>query len=284
MRIEYFDTVKQFLNQFNEILLEKEEVNQLILFNANNMLVQEQVEGSFYGGVWNEDNVLKFVFLHMPPYNLLISSIGEVDNHVTEGFAMEIASKYPRIRGINAKNEVAYVFSNAFIKIRPCNIETHFTLDIMKLTMVKECNLPTGIFRKARTEDIPLIIEWNQAFFAYIGETIEVLEDHIKKITTRVGEGKYYLFETPDNIVVSMAAASRYLTYGVAIGPVFTPEIYRNKGYGMAVVHHLCQKLLQDGHRYVTLYVDQKNPVSNHVYLRVGFEIVEDQLDIRFVE
>ncbi|HOI46856.1 MAG TPA: GNAT family N-acetyltransferase [Bacilli bacterium] len=284
MRIKYFDTVKQFLNEFNEILLEKEEVNQLILFNANNMLVQEQVEGSFYGGVWNEEGVLKFIFLHMPPYNLLISSIGEVDNRVTESFAMDIASNHPLIRGINARKEVAYVFSNAFVTIRRCNIETHFTLDIMKLTKTNDCNLPNGIFRKATDQDIPLIVEWNQAFFAYIGETIEVLEDYIKKIKTRVNEGKYYLFETPDNIVVSMAAASRYLTYGVAIGPVFTPEIYRNKGYGMAVVHHLCQALLQDGHRYVTLYVDQKNPVSNHVYLKIGFEIVEDQLDIRFVE
>jgi uncharacterized protein len=281
MKIIYYQRIQEFVAELKDILIEQEEINQLILFNANNMLTMEPKEQEFFGCIRNDDGSLKMAFLHLPPYNLLTSTFGQIEPAEVIEFAKEIAQKFPNIRGINGIQPVTDLFCTAFSEVTGNSFYTHFALSVMKLTQVKECLLPAGYFRVANESDLPTIIQWNKEFFEEIGESVEILDEYIKKLTTRINEGKYCLYEDENHQVVSMAASSRYLTYGVAIGPVYTSKHARNKGYGMAVVYHLSKKLLGEGYRYVTLYVDQMNPISNRVYLKIGFEIVEDQYDIR---
>lgn len=37
------------------------------------------------------------------------------------------------------------------------------------------------------------------------------------------------------------------------------------------------------GKSYVTLFVDKKNPISNRVYRKIGFDVLEDAGDYRVV-
>lgn len=41
---------------------------------------------------------------------------------------------------------------------------------------------------------------------------------------------------------------------------------------------------MTNGYSYATLYVDKTNPISNRVYRKVGFEIVEEAYDYHFTE
>jgi predicted GNAT family acetyltransferase len=284
MNIIYYTNIQEFVTDFKDILLVKEEINQLILFNATNMLTMEQKEQEFFGCIRNDTGELKMIFLHLPPYNLLTSTFGQIEPLEIVEFAKEIARKHPNIRGINGTKEITDLFCSAFSEVTGVPFYQHFALSVMKLSQVNDCLLPAGNFRVANISDLPLVIEWNKEFFDEIGESVEVLDEYIQRLTTRINEGKYHLYEDEHKKIVSMAAASRYLTYGVAIGPVYTAKYARNKGYGMAVVHHLSKKILEEGYRYATLFVDQMNPISNRVYLKIGYEIVEDQFDMRQVQ
>lgn len=44
-----------------------------------------------------------------------------------------------------------------------------------------------------------------------------------------------------------------------------------------------CRDLLASGKAYVTLFVDKKNPISNRVYRKIGFDVLEDASDYRLV-
>jgi predicted GNAT family acetyltransferase len=77
---------------------------------------------------------------------------------------------------------------------------------------------------------------------------------------------------------VSMARAVRPLLGGWTIGTVFTPTGLRGRGYAGAAVHALSAALLRRGAGYIVLYTDLANPVSNHLYQRIGFQPGSDRL------
>jgi predicted GNAT family acetyltransferase len=83
---------------------------------------------------------------------------------------------------------------------------------------------------------------------------------------------------------VSMAASTRPTRSQISINAVYTPPEHRNRGYSTALVAGLCDRLLAAGHTRCCLYADAANPVSNHVYRKIGFLPVCDVAEITFAE
>ena len=75
---------------------------------------------------------------------------------------------------------------------------------------------------------------------------------------------------------------SRKLINGYVIGAVVTPKKYRGKGYGKIGMYILSNKLLNDGAKVLALYTDAKNEISNHVYEKVGYKRISEELLISF--
>lgn len=67
------------------------------------------------------------------------------------------------------------------------------------------------------------------------------------------------------------------------IGPVYTPAEHRRKGYAGALTAALSQELLDLGAK-VMLYTDAANPTSNGVYQRIGFEQIDQNEQVKFLE
>lgn len=80
-----------------------------------------------------------------------------------------------------------------------------------------------------------------------------------------------------DGQPVSMARLRRPLLGGWSIGGVYTPPELRGRGYAGAVVQALSARLVAEGASYVALYTDLANPISNHLYARIGFVPCLDQ-------
>ena len=79
-----------------------------------------------------------------------------------------------------------------------------------------------------------------------------------------------------EGIVVSMAGFAGPTPNGIRVAWVYTPPENRGKGFAGACVAALSQKLLDDGRKFCFLYTDLANPISNHVYLKIGYEPVTD--------
>src|SRR6202023_3591473 len=59
------------------------------------------------------------------------------------------------------------------------------------------------------------------------------------------------------------------------IGPVYTPDAARRRGYAAACVSWVSRELLEAGHGCV-LYTDLANPTSNSVYRALGYRAIAE--------
>ncbi|MFI7000624.1 GNAT family N-acetyltransferase [Nocardia sp. NPDC050175] len=84
-----------------------------------------------------------------------------------------------------------------------------------------------------------------------------------------------------DGQPVSVASLSRSVAGIVRVGLVATPPEHRGHGYAAAVTHHVSQVALDNGNREVLLFTDRSNPTSNGIYQRLGYEVVEEQIQMR---
>ncbi|MFD6163298.1 GNAT family N-acetyltransferase [Nocardia sp. NPDC060256] len=120
----------------------------------------------------------------------------------------------------------------------------------------------------------------------------EVLEDFTKVfadedtsasfdvVGERLSYHGFWLWEV-DGQPVSVASLSRSVAGIVRVGLVATPPEHRGHGYAAAVTHHVSQVALDAGHREVLLFTDRSNPTSNGIYQRLGYEVVEEQIQMR---
>jgi len=77
--------------------------------------------------------------------------------------------------------------------------------------------------------------------------------------------------------IVTTAAISRETSSGCGIGFVYTPPQFRNNGYAKACVANLTKKILYDiGKEYAFLLTQVSNPISNAVYIKIGYKYIVD--------
>jgi predicted GNAT family acetyltransferase len=134
----------------------------------------------------------------------------------------------------------------------------------------------------ARSEDVPLLLEWHHGFADDAGLPTHSLEESVRQ---QVSHGALWLWED-DGTPVSMAGHAPLVDTPAGtvarIGPVYTPTHLRGRGYGSAVTAAVTARLLP-GCLAVMLFADAERPDVNRMYERLGFvevaRIVEVSLD-----
>ena len=93
------------------------------------------------------------------------------------------------------------------------------------------------------------------------------------------GHGAYHVWEDGGS-VVSIAGHSAQVSGMVRVGPVYTPPEHRRHGYGSAVTAATSQHALDGGASQVTLFTDLANPTSNSIYQQLGYQPVDDFVEL----
>jgi uncharacterized protein len=101
-------------------------------------------------------------------------------------------------------------------------------------------------------------------------------------VDRRLAERGLVVWEDGDP--VSFAGFGGATPNGIRIGPVYTPPAHRGRGYASACVATLSVNLLRGGYRFCFLFTDLRNPTSNRLYERLGYEPVCDLQEITFQE
>jgi len=284
MKIQDYQNAHLFLEELEPILLEQEAVNQLLLNNATHLKDKEVSSDHFFGKATSDDGAILLIFLHMSPFNVLVCERVPFSLELVEYFVTHVLSLGVEVRGINA----SYLFASNFCaRMKEKTGRTFYqrlAMDIMVCKKLNPVTLPLGRFRLATRDDFNLLNHWYVAFVQEaMGDTASI-EEVTEKNKSKIEEEKLHFYEDEYGQVVSMAISSRILKKGVSISLVYTDPSKRNKGYGMAVTYHLTQKILKMGNEYATLFVDKMNPISNRVYLKLGYEIIQENYDFRFEE
>jgi len=269
---------RSFLAVTQEALLAQEVVNGLMLG-----LSLRLAAGGSYGEVHPflatvESAVgLELAAFMTPPHKLLLFAPGEARAEALELLVDGLLSTGYAVPTVLAPEALGQQFAAIWCATTGATARAGMRQRVYELRRVEPVPLPSGEFRAATHEDLPVVREWGGAFHS------ACFREDDNGATSRVAEGMVAagdVFLWVDGGPVSMAGRTRPTPHGQTVSLVYTPPEYRRRGYATAVVAKLSQLLLDEGREFCTLYTDLGNPTSNRIYQEIGYRPVADVADI----
>ena len=282
MEFKKYDDPNEFIKENENFILEKEWLNNLMAGNYKDAAVEGLNENWLLARV-TEGEQTELIMLLRKPWRLLMYSPTNNKSEELYRFAAEEIYKIdPTLEGVNAEKEISQIFAKEFCKVAGKTPKVRFEMRILVLDKIKETTLIDDvIFRKATMEDKETLLKYRRMFSEEaLHETVS--DEELEKKFQRHFSMGYYLLEK-DGKIVATASSNRHLTKGKSIGNVYTPKEERGKGYAYNLVYRISKEFLDSGLEYCVLFTDDSNPISNHVYEKIGYERRADTTEILFV-
>jgi predicted GNAT family acetyltransferase len=219
----------------------------------------------------SNDDGLVVAAVQSPPHNLVLSRASQPD---IEALAEKLAAEKQTFPGIVGPSDVAASFANRWTSITGDRAVEYMDQIIYSLKDVLMPPPVEGVFRFAKPEEAPLIAEWIAAFAVQtLPKTEHLTPENAKKTAEeRIRDGRIAIWAVEGKPVAQAGISG---TDKIArIGMVYTPPGQRGQGYASAIVAHLSQHMLEKGCKMCCLYADARNPVSNSIYRKIGYEFV----------
>ncbi|MCM1194783.1 MAG: GNAT family N-acetyltransferase [Corallococcus sp.] len=172
--------------------------------------------------------------------------------------------------------ETCEIFLSEYRRFTGARFEINRAMDIMQCRQTETDDV-CGVER-ATEKDLNEIAELaalfeNEAF----GESD--VKDYKQKLQGIIRD---FAFIRRDGKIVSLAAKVRENQSLCAISWVYTLPRYRNNGLSRRVVTHLTKSVLNDG-KLPYLFVDKNNPISNHLYTKIGYTYAAPQYEYKLI-
>ncbi|MFF5498202.1 GNAT family N-acetyltransferase [Streptomyces aquilus] len=223
-------------------------------------------------GVLERDGAVRAAWFRTPPHWLTLTPLVAEDAAV---LAAQLAGLGHPLPGVSADRGTAVAFAEAWQRHTGAEVTLWQHQRLYRLAESTAPDpMPPGRSRIAGKADRELLVRWFGGFLDDVGKT--AAGDPEAWADARVEHGGALLWETPDGIPVSLAAAHPMVAGQVRVGPVYTPPEQRGRGYAAAVTVAVGRAAREAGAEEVLLFADLANPTSNGVYQRVGYRGVAD--------
>lgn len=284
MELKMYKTKKEFCDE-NLLLLENEEALNNIMIGVILSAEENDVKDWVLARIENEGLVQMIIIINKPRNGLLMySPTNNCSDEICKYIACKIKELEINLLEINSRKELCEKVAKYYMEITHKKIKSKKDKYILELTKLNE-NLDLHNLEMIQVKD-------DLDEISKIYDNIrEFQEDAHKEIITNE-EAKFYadihikkglyLFKNSENEIVMQAITSRKLINGYVIGAVITPKAHRGKGYAKTGMYILSKKLLDNGAKVLALYTNAKNPISNHVYEKIGYERISEELLIEF--
>ena len=272
MQVAFQNSPREFLNKCGSFLDQNEAEHNLILTlcqNAEKKLKKGEKADIRCSILFNDkDFVLAAV--QTPPHNLVLSKSSQPE---IEALAETLANNNFKFPGIVGPSDVATIFANKWTQLTgQKSVEYRDQI----IYVLKNVLLPPpvdGKLRFAKADEAPLIAGWISAFSKDMPKAEQLNEkEALKKAETLIQEERVAVWSVKGK-AVSQASVTGTDTV-TRVSMVYTPPEQRNHGYASAIVAHLSQMQLDQGKKMCCLYADARNPVSNSIYRKIGYEFV----------
>jgi len=272
MQLAYQDTADEFLTRAEPYLKKNEAEHNLLLSLCQKALAAgkrgEKLEMR-WATLFDNDNVL-LAAMQAPTQNLILSkgNLPEIEN-----LAESLAQSSTRIPGIVGPAEVTSAFSEKWAELTGQKSVEHLDQIVYTLKKVSmPANMPEGKLRWATAKEADLLSGWIATFLKEVMLKAEHLceKDALQRAKDWIAAQSLAVWDVQGK-PVSIATAQGTDTVA-RIGTVYTPVEYRGKGYASALVANLSQLQLDQGKEMCCLHADARNPVSNSIYRKIGYE------------
>ena len=276
LRLHRFSTVDVFEDAALPFLLAKEAEHNLFIAICGQ--IREGRYTEFYLCTVEDDREIKAAAFRTPPFQLTLSCVA--DPAAVNLIARDAYEVYGAMSGAGGPKDAARSFAEEWQRLSGQKPALAMQQRIYQATTAAAPATVPGEVRDATSDDRDLLIAWFRAFHDEVGGIMGDIEQNVD-LRLRGGTGGLVVW-CDDGAVVSMAGFGGPTRSGIRVGPVYTPNELRGRGYASACVGHLTRRLLDDGRRFVFLYTDLANPTSNSIYQKIGYRPVLDVDQYRF--
>jgi uncharacterized protein len=214
--------------------------------------------------------------MRTPPNPLAIT---EIPPGAIEPLIADLHQVYGALPGINGPAQAAERFALLWCATTGTASRLKIRLRAHALTKVNGPDRGVaGRLRRADVSEQLLIREWVARFL----EETDIFEP---RSTNEVADRMLVagqLFVWDDAGPKCLVGSTRDTPNGGCVNSVYTPEVYRRRGYATAAVAALSRQLLAAGKTFCCLYTDVSNPTSNAIYRRIGYVPLREDVQIEF--
>lgn len=281
MKLELYDNITKFAGDVMDSLMKHEIQNNLIISNCFRGIEGWDTSSWLMGVVKDSMGVPMLIALMTPPHNLVIY---EVDNYpandALELLVKEIYSLDSPMSGVLAEKSLAIRFADMYAGISGKVKDDGMSMSIYRLDRVNDIPEASGRLRLANLHDLYFLPYWSMGFNLDCGLQGGDVLGAIEKAKWLINNENLFIWE--DDCPVSQAAMGRRTPNGAVVNAVYTPPHYRGKGYATSCVAGLSRHLLGNGYKFCSLFTNLANPISNSIYMKIGYKAVCDYNDYKF--
>lgn len=276
MNVSRFDQAADFLQTAVHYLEAQESLNSLMLGLAVRLSQKPpRRRNRPFFAVVQEKDILLAAALMTPPRKLILYSHLPNCLPALEALWSDIEQSRWTVPGVLGPANAADAWAEIWSEKNGRSPKPGMRQRVHKLEKVQPLSLPPGELRAAGADDFERCVDWLMAFHrdAHLQDELEAAELLVRQ---KIQNRDLYLWIDEAGEPVSMAAKVRPTKKGVSVSLVYTPEALRGRGFATACVATLSQALLDEGFHFCSLFTDLSNPVSNHIYEKIGYTAVAD--------
>ena len=276
MRVTRHPDARGFLAQAGEFIGAREAEHNLILGLCSRLEREPLLYGEpAYFAVAEDEGRVVGVTMRTPPHNLIVSELEE--DAALGAFVEDVRDVFETLPGVVGPKARTAQFANAWRAATGATPKLEIAQRIFAADHVDEPRPTSGTMRDYEPADREVAIRWMDEFVAEaLPEEAAQPESSAEFVDRREEDPEAGLVIWEDERPVSMAGFGGRTPNGIRIGPVYTPQDLRGRGYASALTAALTQRLLGSGLRFCFLYTDLANPTSNSIYQRIGYRAVAD--------
>jgi len=271
MKLNSWPDVPSFFDKVRSALELEEGLNSRILGLCLHALKRPSVSNPYLVTL-EQDGIIGLTALMLKPGKLILSG-SFAEPELLQALADDLNQSSLLVNFLNGHQASAEYLVPILTRHSGLQYELLQRHCFHELTQLEPIQLPEGLFRQADMADLDLIIGWVLDFYKTSLPTETPPADPRSVIGPSLADGDYFLWET-DGQARAMVAKMRPCTTGITLGWVYAPPEARGQGHATSVTAHMTQHLLESGWRLCWLFTDIANPVSNHIYQKLGYRPV----------
>lgn len=270
LQVDFETNPKKFLAKHGDYLHKHEAEHTLILSLCEHAINTKGVDIRF-ATLSNDDGIV-MTSVQVPGRNLVLS---RAEQDGIESLAQALAEQNTQFPGVVGPADVSAAFSNSWTAATGQKFDEYMDQIIYSLKKVTPQQAAEGKMRLATEKEKERVAEWLVAFGtdSHLPKSErQSIEQARRTAEERIKANRIFVWEDGGKVVAQAGVSGTEAVSRISL--VYTPPQYRGKGYARALVAQMSQKQLDDGKKMCCLYADARNPVSNSIYRKIGYEFI----------
>ena len=263
-----------FLDKCAPWLSKNEDLNNGLLSLADVLRSDRHIHDPpfFYCHLADQDRILGCAILAEPD-GLVLSEMEPTTSASLFSWLHDKIGLPSRIFGpVEPSFRLAELYAKAFN--RKEEVHSRWRVHRLDESLAQTIRVP-GQVTLAGPNDKHLVSSWGQEYNVEKPANVNIEKFLLRKLD----DGLLYFWS--DGEPKSLATLSGTFCTGPRISSVFTPRLYRGRGYAFALVYNLGNSLFDSGSSYITLNTLLGDPVED-MYRKIGYRVIGEKISIVF--